>query len=1387
MLSPYWPYILLATLLLALCAALALLLVLRRARRRAAAPPAADAPQVGFIQRPAASSLGMKLSFVRALRALRGHVTLRDYRYRLPWFLLVGEEGSGKTTLLRESGMHLPLDPPAEQMHGVKQEVNWFFYDRAVVLDVAGELVLRSDSETSNRSGWATVSRLLQKHRPERPLDGVVLTVPASDLVAARGLAPDQRARIEQKAVGLYRKLWEAQKQLGMSFPVYVVVTKCDQVPGFQSFCRELPERLRDEMFGWSSHYTLETAYRPEWVVEAFQNVNRYLFQAQVEMLTESCEVRDRDGIFLLPSEVQQLRAPLQLYLDQVFKESSFHDSFFFRGLYFCGDAGEEVATPAVRALLPPAPDAAESYKEWLEEALKLDRQDDAPEAPAAQQKRRPAFVRDLFEKKIFQEGMLARPLVKARLSRNRTAFAAQVLSLAIPIGGCLGLLLTYAGLEGRRDELYAMLRQEEQDLAEVRNLRDGYRARPRLSDFYGGFGGESSYGAPPAQARPAVYTDAALPPQAAADDAPGARPLPSDGGLGLATHDNLHNMLAAMSRVHGGKLYSVFIPTSWFSDLNAHTRASIVDGFEHIIFEGLRSELDDRTDAFLQAAPIYASAASAPGRRLASAPGAAPPSADPASPPTEGVYPLYDQRFVPGDDGTLHGFIERFAELRSARALYEGLRAGSGSLEDLKSLNAYLGHKEPAEDFDARNPLFTEAVHRAKGHPLTYEAKDVLRAVEENVAGMVEALYHRSFERQTSGVSYVYLGDVAQTEALLARPEHTWLSTYVFDGRSAFYGMTLSAGMHELRVALEGLRHEGFMSPGAAGAAGFAPRPRREMVWDGGLLRRAAAYADDYERFAAGRCDRSNPLNDTVCQTAFARMRANVAALVRQAQSYRPAPAAPGQPAELAGLEAEVRSLKAEQETLSKLLATSDRLSLQEGLRPALAGQAQALLRAADRLFPDGNFYPMARPDFSEWDGSTPVAAWAFGADSLDGVAAYLAQQRKEVAYLARELAAPVLDFAAASGVPAPRTRVDWKGLLALLADYDEKKPGNSLSQLESFILTGMDKANPARCQEIDGGGDGPSARDLFLMRRNQLRGMLRSRCDAIAADRARREELLLADRGRRAALVAVAGYREIAERFNDKLAGRFPFAAPVGPPYAEADPRDVLAFFDLLKEKGPVARRALRPAHLFGADGDAALEFLDRMDEVRAFFAEYLEKRKGPALDFNLEFRVNREHEEGASQISDWTFEVGGRKFSHRDKELTGRWAFGEPVQLTLRWADNSPQVPDASEGGPFFRAGNRVAVYQYRNRWSLLMMLLRQQTPASDFSPEGADSGVYTLWFTVPTHPDGKYFDSMATPLRSNEARVFIRLALLGPGAKEHPLPYFPKSAPGMYHDR
>ena len=245
--------------------------------------PAGAGPEVvpvDFTGRDAA--LGLNASFARGLRLLKRHVSGAGYRAQIPWFLLLGEEAAQKHQLLAGANLDLPLGAPE-----AGQGCAWWLFDRGVVLDIAPDYVLDGSGRGSDDGRFQQLLRLLKRHRPERPIDGIVLALSGPDLARPGERPAERTARAERKATILAGKLRQAQTRLGLRLPVYLLITGCERLPGFHDFFAELPERLKDEMFGWSSPYGVETAYKSEWVDEAVTVVRRDLLAAQLEVFAE--------------------------------------------------------------------------------------------------------------------------------------------------------------------------------------------------------------------------------------------------------------------------------------------------------------------------------------------------------------------------------------------------------------------------------------------------------------------------------------------------------------------------------------------------------------------------------------------------------------------------------------------------------------------------------------------------------------------------------------------------------------------------------------------------------------------------------------------------------------------------------------------------------------------------------------------------------------------------------------------------------------------------------------------------------------------------------------------------------------------------------------------
>ena len=1322
-------YILLVVLLL-LLGIIFLYVVIRKARRAPAAPEAGAGAADG---KPAqlslnASGVGLKLSFSKALRRIRSYG--KGARYRIPWYLMLGEADSGKTTLLSNTGMELLFTAPDEQQTGVKQGLNWFFFDQGIVLDVAGDFVLRADAATSNVKGWNYLLKLLRRNRSERPLDGIILTIPCSDLMGGASQTPEFRLRLEQKAQSLYSKLVDAQKRLGLSLPVYILVTKCDEVTGFKSLCHEIPDR-RDEMFGWSSPYTREIAYRAEWLTEAFQNLHGYLFQLQIEIFAERDRVVNKDEFFMLPSEMHLMRAPLQIYLDQIFKESAYHDPFFLRGIYFCGDgAGEAPAASAVvtdstepeihRRLV--SPDSTQAVV--LSTAAK----------PATVPEQKHAFLEHLFERKIFQEELLARPLSRSTLSRNRLVLAAQALSLAIPLIGVVGLLATYPSLKEREATFYTHLAREEQDLAAIKAEKE-------------------------------------------------------NGVITEQSRNREAQLFEAMQNMNGKSFFSPFIPGSWFSHVKEESDNSISSAYQFAIYENLRLRLDCRTESKLTALPSSATCYATIGVNSEMILGKCPVEND------------YSSKSV-------NTFLQSLDELIENRARYNRfVMDNAGDLDDLNHLLRYFDHAPLPANFDVHNALFMQAL-RISGRPL-------LRSTDQSVydrgackvQGLIQEIYDRTFKNHS--VSYDYLGDITKTEILLARPENAWLANREFEPPSAFAPMTFANGLRELKRALNDLSKEKFMSregaPPPDASSGAQPEYSHQaysaLTWDKATLQQAIDLYQDYDNFVKNKSyDRRDTLERNVKQAAFNAFRPKLAALIARAPRRQLPQPLPGESARKASLKLEIKSLMDAQELLSKLLEICRTPGLDVGLRNMLTNQTACLMSALDEEFCAGNFYTTEREGFLWWTLETTFHSYtAFGASNADELETYLATQRESIAELAREYAAPVLAFASAHNLPLQssvscrlsrnaRCRVNWKEIQDQLDKYEAKKAGSTVTVLENFIRYEMDKVRLDECSAIVNSSS-LQPLDYFIEARNSLRQPFYSRCQQLEAARIEQARQLALYYARIASEAeedafynGLTSYTKIQDEFNRTLAGKFPFSGlPESVTFEEATPDDINAFFKVLADNKDAARSILKKAPKYNINPQAALDFIDQMEKVGSFFDAFLNKKQlSPTFDFNLRFRVQVS---GTNQVIDWAFDVGTKRFRYRDINPAGVWGYGEPLSLSLRWANDSPSIP-AAKFDPLshMKLEGQTVKLTFNNNWSLLLLLLKHRLVGVDIEP-------YTLRIEVPTQPNAKLSNKLqqAQPpnLHAPSAEVFLSISLTASDKKEPMfLPdVFPTRAPQL----
>jgi type VI secretion system protein ImpL len=269
--------------------------------------------------------------------------------YELPWYVIIGAPGSGKTTALVNSGLHFPLEQRSGKgaLRGVggTRNCDWWFTDEAVLLDTAGRYTTQDSDAEADSAGWTEFLALLRKYRGRRPINGVILTISAQDLMT------ETPAAHEAHVAAARRRLNELNRELRIQLPVYLVVTKCDLVSGFSEYFDDLAQDGRAQVWGVTFPYEqtikAEGATRFQLEFDALiERLNARLFAR----LEEDRDVRRRAKIFAFPQQMSAMRDVLCQFVTDVFAATRFDQQLvLLRGVYFT--SGTQEGTPIDRLL----------------------------------------------------------------------------------------------------------------------------------------------------------------------------------------------------------------------------------------------------------------------------------------------------------------------------------------------------------------------------------------------------------------------------------------------------------------------------------------------------------------------------------------------------------------------------------------------------------------------------------------------------------------------------------------------------------------------------------------------------------------------------------------------------------------------------------------------------------------------------------------------------------------------------------------------------------------------------------------------------------------------------------------------------------------------------
>ncbi|MDR0581048.1 MAG: hypothetical protein LBG04_02965 [Holosporaceae bacterium] len=1260
--------------------------------------------------------------FFKVLEIMKNSTYDIRWRYKLPCFLLTGPDGSGKSTLVDSLNFeHLAADVSAVNSM-------WKLFQNGAIFELP-----RMDSSENISKFWSFIGELFIFIRPRRPLDGIILTLPADMLLS-------DAFDIEKHSREMFEKIFQFQRDVNFRLPIYLIITKMDMVSGFSEFSHFLNDNAKQQIFGWSCPHSIGSAFSTGWISEIFQTISEGIRKAILNFSKEKKISGDLEQAILFEYNINNIKSSLTRYLHSMFQSHNPEDGLLLRGVYFVGRQ-KQVDLVSAEIVRPSAlsPNTNLSFNNSYNDNL--------------------YFVQDLFKEKIFKEYNIAYPIRINAIDMNQTE---QRNKIVMAVGSTIAALGWFWGnnhIKEKIHEYYLSMTSIKTIMKKIQYLEKNLKGEedqalinkqaiillkniPTLNRFslFSIFVPQSWF----SNLRKEMLETIGL-----VFDSVIIRAMYIDINMNIKNMlRNIPDNLGALEKKKD--LFNIDTFAS-FQRLREFVKQSCdierVSGEYNVIrqLEDRKSVADLTSTLFKENFNIADEVKNrVPNKKL--------------------IPPKFDIAI----------FREKIeSNLRTIFAAF---------LNDVLDVTVEKILQSVVQDIDrilevSRNPALHYSVKDlAKMYGKTLLVVDILKnknflwISSDHFAPCPEYSKLMTMLKASSVVGDDCIRELIKTGEVEFHKFKSRLLGYEtkLTGKLLSSDIrTVSVGFDNFQKEIQSILDQSFIRTSFNGQLITSILEDKMLIWDLKQLKELTASIDKYYEFSENMPPNMRAqffdMYKIIARKCFYPI---IDSMLGSAQIFDDIPLGHSRDLMENAYKRQAANIRNASFALPKIAKILDDIQEEDnskdlGFSSMIVSQYETLLERVDALFNQEKPYSAEHAVFDNWNGDkTPQY---LDIDSAEELRQYLTAQFGRIRFLAKDLASPVVDILT---MPCFIERVKnrpmlnkWKEIISNVDAYESKKPGNSIAALESFISESLSKIS---IDSFDEQGEiktiSQTKGDYFLSKRSDVATSLLSRADAIKYEQ------------------AANSYEKINKFFNANLAKKFPF----GKFDQDASLKDIENYVNLYEQNMRTSVDILKRNRDNRKISNHALEFLDSMnDKLIPFLKTWISHSKmsdanSALVSFNVQARPSPDLEALTSSVMDRELLVDNLQIADNANFI---FFNGNKVDMVFKWVASSDEKPyEKGASGNLLIKGTE-ATFSYAGKWALFRMIEENKINSDTESPGGV-----LLQLNVPIVDASKRNALLS-------AKMIVKITPMSKdGDKVSPMawPVFPESCPNLHED-